>query len=220
MKLMHNDQQQIEILSRVRRNAGSAAIAAALMLYFGFVYLQEPTGTDLFNWAGWIFYHTLRIGGIIMAILAGWSLIGQPIVMAIDALVSVVIGAIFMLTGLAMFVDDGGMFQPLLNVVFGWTFISAGRNNWSTYSCIRSTRKQNTNENPLVPVYQSRTTTFINQHHVSSNATTDLDQNIESSDQDIGTMDDPPDDQPPIETAPDGFLASFANEEQPPRNES
>lgn len=218
MNLMHNDNPQIEIRNKVRRNAGSAAIAAVLMLYFGFKYLQEPTGTDLFSWAAWIFFHTLRIGGITMAILAAWSLIGQPIVMAVDAFVSIIIGVIFMLTGIAMFMDGGGMFQPLLNVVFGWTFISAGRNNWSTYSYIQSTL--NKNENPLTPLYQSRTTTFINHTHVSSNSATDLTQNIEPSDQDTGTLDDHPDDQPPIETAPDGYLASFANEEQPPRNES
>ena len=217
---MHNDRQQIEIRKKVRSNAGSTTIAAALMLYFGFVHLAEPTGTDLFSWAAWILFHTLRIGGITMAILAVWSLIGQPIVMAVDAFASIIIGAIFMLTGLAMFIDGGGMFQPLLYAIFGWTFISAGQNNRSTYSYIRSTLNKNTNENPLTPVYQSRTTTFSNHHHVTSNSATDLTQNIEPSDLEPETMDDLPDNQSPIDTAPDGFLASFANEEQPPRNET
>ena len=215
---MHNDNPQIEIRNKVRRNAGTAAIAAVLMMYFGFEYLQEPTGTDLFSWAAWIFFHTLRIGGITIAILAVWSWIGQPIVVAVDAVVSIIIGAIFMLTGLAMFMDGGGMFQPLLNVVFGWTFIAAARNNWSTYTYIRSTLIHYTSS--PTPFNYTQPATFVDHHNVISKPTTDLTQDIEQSDQVTGTLDDHPDNQPPIETAPDGFLASFANEEQPPRNES
>ena len=121
------------VSSRVRRSASSAAIAAALMVYFGFVRLAEPTGDDLFSRAGLAFYHTLRIGGVAMAVIAAASLWGNRHVLIVDAVVSAVIGALFALTGIAMWIDGGGGLQSILNLAFGGMFISAGVRNWRDY---------------------------------------------------------------------------------------
>ena len=123
-----------DIASRVRQNAGSAAIAAALLIYFGFFRLLEPAGTDLFNRAGWLFYHTLRIGGVAMALVAAGSLIGHPRVLLIDALISTTIGVLLILTGLAMAADGGAMMQTIINVLCGGFFASAGIRNWREYT--------------------------------------------------------------------------------------
>lgn len=119
--------------SQVRAGAGSAAIAAALLIYFGFVHLLEPTGSDLFSRAAWVFFHTLRIGGVAMAVVAMLALTGHPIVLILDAVVSVAIGLLLPLTGVAMLIDGGGMMQPLINVICGAFFLSAGVRNGRHY---------------------------------------------------------------------------------------
>ena len=120
--------------SRVRQNAGSCAIAAGLLIFFGFFYgLAEPTGTDLFSRANGLFLHAIRAGGIAMAVLAALSLTGQRLVLLIEAVVSIALGIVFALTGAAMLIDGGAPLQPALNIMFGWMFVSAGRRNWSDY---------------------------------------------------------------------------------------
>ncbi len=124
--------------ARVRQNAGSAAIAAALMIYFGFFRLLEPSGSDLFQRAGWIFYHTLRIGGIVMGLVGDWSLLGHRPVLLVDAVASVVIGVLLILTGAAMGIDGGDLLQTVFMIVFGIMFISAGVRNARTYADLRA----------------------------------------------------------------------------------
>ncbi len=135
------------VANRVRGNVAPAAIGAAFLLYFGFLHLAEPTGTDLFNRANWVFYHTLRLGGLAMAAVAFWSLLGQGITLAVDAVVAVLIGALLILTGLAMTIDGGDMPQTIINVVCGGMFISSGLHNWKDYRF-------------LSPSTASRATTF------------------------------------------------------------
>jgi len=118
---------------RVRQNVVPAAIGAGFLLYFGFLHLAEPTGTDLFNRANWVFYHTLRLGGLAMAAVALWSMLGQGITLAVDAVITVVIGGLLILTGLAMAIDGGDMLQTIINVVCGGMFVSSGRHNWKDY---------------------------------------------------------------------------------------
>jgi len=121
------------VAARVRQNVVPAAIGAAFLLYFGFLHLAEPTGTDLFNRANWVFYHTLRLGGLAMAAVALWSMLGQGITLAVDAVITVVIGGLLILTGLAMAIDGGDMLQTVINVVCGGMFVSSGRHNWKDY---------------------------------------------------------------------------------------
>ena len=122
------------LAARVRQNAGSSAIAAALMIYFGFFHgYITPKGSDLFSLANLVFLQTIRIGGIAMAALAVWSLIGAGLALIVDAIVSFAVGGLLALTGIAMFLDGGGVFQSALNVMFGWMFVSVGRRNWRDY---------------------------------------------------------------------------------------
>ena len=124
--------------ARVRQNAGSAAIAAALMIYFGFFRLLEPSGSDLFQRAGWVFYHTLRIGGIVMGLVGAWSLLGHRPVLLVDAAASIIIGALLILTGAAMGIDGGDLLQTVFMIVFGIMFISAGVRSARTYADLRA----------------------------------------------------------------------------------
>jgi hypothetical protein len=121
------------VAARVRQNVVPAAIGAGFLLYFGYLHLAEPTGTDLFNRANWVFYHTLRLDGLAMAAVALWSMRGQGITLAVDALVAALIGVLLILTGLVMAIDGGDMLQTVINVVCGVMFISSGLRNWKDY---------------------------------------------------------------------------------------
>ena len=129
-----------EIASSVRGNAWSAAIAAALMILFGFYYLGKPTGTGLFPLSALGFYYTLRIGGIAMAVIAVGSFAGFRPVLLVDAVVSVAIGVLLILTGVGMLVGGGDAFQTILSVVFGGMFFSAGVRNWRDYFLLAPAR--------------------------------------------------------------------------------
>ncbi|MCH8252050.1 MAG: hypothetical protein IID36_06320 [Planctomycetes bacterium] len=119
--------------SIVRRGAGAAAIGAAFLLYFGFVQLTLPTGSDLFSKANLVFLYTLRFGGVALALIAIGSLTGAPLVLMVDAIVCVAIGVLFILTGILMLVDGGGGLQTIINCVCGAMFMSAARRNWQDY---------------------------------------------------------------------------------------
>ena len=131
------------VAMRVRQNVAPAAIGAAFLLYFGFLHLTEPTGTDLFSRANWIFYYTLRLGGLAMAAVAAWSAFGHPITLAIDAIVTVAIGGLLILTGFGMAIDGGAMGQTIINVVCGGMFISSGFRNWRDSRSFSATMASN-----------------------------------------------------------------------------
>lgn len=129
-----------EIASSVRGNALSAAIAAALMILFGFYYLAKPTGAGLFSLSALAFYYTLRIGGIAMAAIAVGSFVGFRPVLLVDAVVSVAIGVLLVLSGIGMLLGGGGAFQTILSVVFGGMFFSAGVRSWRDYFLLAPVR--------------------------------------------------------------------------------
>lgn len=221
----HQSQIQSDDKQRVRRNAGSAAIAAVCMLYYGFERMGEPTGTDLFSKANLVFFYTLRIGGIVMALLAIWCWIGHTTALIVDAVVSIGLGALFALTGVGMLIDGGGMFQSVLNVLFGWMFYAAGVNNWSTYREITS----NPAGHDLFPPHSQETMKPANiveqirsSHHEPLQEPVAIDESAlraeptteEEVELEQHTIDVPP----PVDTEPaGGFLASFANKKDPPQ---
>ena len=136
MEHLNHNTGSLNVASRVRGNAGSAGLAAALLIFFGFFYVAKPTGSDLFARSALAFVYALRVGGIAMAGLAVWSLLGHRLVLIVDALVSVTIGVVFGLSGVGMLIGGGDVLQVVLNVVFGGMFISAGLRNGRAYSSL------------------------------------------------------------------------------------
>ena len=153
MKANAQGGERAVVAARVRQNVVPAAIGAAFLLYFGFLHLAEPTGTDLFNRANWVFYQALRLGGLAMAAVALWSMLGQGITLAVDAVIAVVIGGLLILTGLAMAIDGGDMLQTVINVVCGGMFISSGLHNWKDYRFLspRTASRATTFRTPGLP---------------------------------------------------------------------
>jgi len=126
-----------EDVNRVRSQGASAAIGAALLLYFGFVVLAEPERTGLFGWSAWMFFHTLRIGGVATAVAAALLWIGHPVALLFDAVVTLPIGILLIVTGIGMLVDGGGAFQSVINVACGALFISSGLHGGRVFAELR-----------------------------------------------------------------------------------
>ena len=133
MQSTDNNTTPHEVTAGIRRNTWSAAVAAILLIYFGFFYLAAPSGNDLFSMSALVFYHTIRIGGIAMGVVAVWSWLGHRLALAVDGIVSVGIGVLLIVTGLGMLGGGGDAFQTVLYVLFGGMFISAGVRNWRHY---------------------------------------------------------------------------------------
>jgi hypothetical protein len=122
-----------DIESRIRQNAGPAALAAALLIYFGFFYLGTPLGKDILALSWLVLLYTLRVGGILMAVVALWSWFGHRTALAVDCVASLGIGVALVLTGIGILAGAGNGLQVVLNCLFGAMFISAGVRNGREY---------------------------------------------------------------------------------------
>ncbi|GIK17424.1 MAG: hypothetical protein BroJett003_23880 [Planctomycetota bacterium] len=123
--------------ARVRMNAGSAGLGAAGLLFFGFLYLAKP-GTSLGdalsaqNWfaAGHTaLFYTMRVGGVVLGLVALASLTGAWPVLAADALASIPVGAMLIASGVLMLMGSGDALQSGLLLIFGVMYIRAGVSN-------------------------------------------------------------------------------------------
>jgi len=122
------------ICASVRRNAIWAAGAAVIMLYFG-MGKSVPAGTIAPQTQGWaLFLYTLKIGGAAMALSALLSLLGLPLALMYDAVVSVVIGMALALSGALIYPDNS--YQAIFNIVFGILFGYCGWRNWQEFNVL------------------------------------------------------------------------------------
>ncbi len=131
-----------ETAARIRQAAGGSTLAAALMLFFGYSYLAEPTGSDLFSWCTWFLLHTLRIGGLAMAVVSIGLLAARRRALLADAAVSGIVGAVLILTGVGMVADDGDLLQTIVNVGCGGMFLSAAKHYGREYLSIRGATQE------------------------------------------------------------------------------
>jgi len=140
-----------QITSRVRQNTGSAAVAAICLIVFGFFdFFSIPKVTDLFTLGDAAFNYTLRIGGVLMAVIAVWSFSGRVTALLADAMVSAAIGCLLIFSGVAMIIGGGGFSLNYgLYVLFGAMFISAGLRNWRDFSLLKSTQSTPAREGPI-----------------------------------------------------------------------
>jgi len=116
--------------SSVRGFAGSALIAALVMLYVGFERLGVPDITDGFSRFNWVLVCTLRTGGVAMAAIAVGLWLGIRAALIADAIASALVGTSLVVTGLGLLVTGGGTFPNLLIVAFGAMFLTAGVRRW------------------------------------------------------------------------------------------
>lgn len=222
-----NPPQSNDIAALVRRNAVSAAIGAACLIYFGFYVSAVPNVTSLFSFGDALFVYTLRIGGVAMISIALGCLTGRIVFLLLDALASVPIGSGLIVSAVLMMAGGGGFsINFLLYVVFGGMFISAGLRNgrfyaeWKTRAprpdSFVKTKAVGVAAVPPQPLANNDDPApfFSQPERVSSEANA---QQSEVGRDPVTQID--PDESIPDRDASDsgGFLASFADDGPPPK---
>ncbi len=112
----------------------------------------RSSGSDLYAWSAWFLLHTLRIGGVAMAVVSIGLLAARRRALLADAAVSGVVGAVLILTGVGMVADDGDLLQTIVNVGCGALFLSAAKHHGREYLSIRAA----TQETPVANVTDPR----------------------------------------------------------------
>jgi len=121
---------------RVRQNAGQAGFTALCLLFFGFGWFSPPTATGLFSTGDALFNHTLRGGGLVMACIALAFIAGKPVVLMIEAVVSMVIGGLLAVSATMMIFGGGlGLSQVFYLMVAGM-FVLAGVRNVRSFLAV------------------------------------------------------------------------------------
>jgi hypothetical protein len=69
-----------------------------------------------------------------MAAIAVFSSLGQPLALLLDAIVSCLIGALLIITGVLMAIGGGDLLQPFISLVCGAMFVAAGLRNGRDFS--------------------------------------------------------------------------------------
>ena len=117
------------ITAQVRSQAVWAAIAAAMMLYFGFrsVFVGDTLPIDLLR-------YTLRYGGIAMAVSAVMLFSGWPTALMLDGVFAMIIGAALAAVGVLIVVMEQTIdLQTIMFIAFGYLFFTSGLRNFRDY---------------------------------------------------------------------------------------
>ena len=98
--------------------------------------------------------YTMRIGGVVMALVAVGSLSGEVRVLFVDAVASTAIGIGLMASAIMMMAGSGGANLNLfLYLIFGGMFVSSGIRNGRDYFALRAAprRDESATEVPISP---------------------------------------------------------------------
>jgi hypothetical protein len=116
---------------QMRQTAISAAIAAVLMLFFGFTYgfegEIEPTAYSI---SQAVFLATLRIGGILMVLSALLLVLGVRSALLLDAIFAGLIGVALLGVGIVWIAIGIIAIDSVLLVLFGGMFLHSARQSW------------------------------------------------------------------------------------------
>jgi hypothetical protein len=125
----HATLQTADTARIVRSNALYAAIAAVLMLFYGFSGEWVAAAATL--------EVTLKMGGIAMALSTVLLLTGRPFALLYDGIATMVVGGGLALSGIRWCVDIQAVdFNAALKFVFAALFISSGRRSYRIYKAI------------------------------------------------------------------------------------
>lgn len=113
----------------IRKEAVWAAIAAAMMLYFGFTFqVAEDSLSPR------LLLLTLRYGGFAMLLSAGLLALGAPIALMFDGIFAMLIGAGLALAAILWLVATRSLeIVTVLELVFGYLFLSSGLRNFREF---------------------------------------------------------------------------------------
>lgn len=133
--------EDIDVVRAVSRgNVFWAAVAAALMLYYGaYCGLGADPPEDWearLRVGSWGVFYTLQIGGVLMVLSALLSLTGTRTALLFDSVASICIGAALVVTGALLLF--GIAMQPFLLILFGAFFIHSGYRSWGMCRSLRT----------------------------------------------------------------------------------
>lgn len=131
-----------QIRSGIRSGAWSSGIAAALMLWYGFIGggFIVPDKGGIYVAACKAFIFTVRAGGVVMATITLSALLGLRFTPAVEAVASAIIGAVFVLSGAVQVLHADMM--ALFYVIFGAMFLHSARSSWQRFQWIRESGSQ------------------------------------------------------------------------------
>jgi hypothetical protein len=130
-----------EVASAVRSHAGSAGVAAALLLLFGFYGFAIPDIKTTFDLGDALSTCTMRAGGIGLLLAAVGCATGRPIALLLDSVVSIATGVLLATSAVLMIVGAGGAgLNQMLYIVFGIVFVSAGWRNGVLFMQLRGVK--------------------------------------------------------------------------------
>lgn len=218
---------------RMRHAATNAAIAAGLLTFFGYGYgLIYPSSPRALRLAWLAVDYAMCVGGPASAAIAIWLWIGHRPALIVDAVVAVILGAIFVLSGMVMVVEGGDVLQAAVIVICGASFISSGMRNGQDFTRIAAkgvasgmearncgTSLDSADEQRLLDgdaslakrlINRSTTTEPLDSH--SNRPPETIASAAPTRQQEIGPLST----QTPSEPPPEGFLASFAKKKPLP----
>jgi len=113
--------------------AFSAAIGAAMMLLVGFVLdLRGISDSEFYNFTVSAFTWTMKVGGVLMALVAGLLWVGLRPVLLVDAIFAMAIGVLMVGVG-GVWVVHQTLLNGVLSLVFGVIFVRSGWGSWLAY---------------------------------------------------------------------------------------
>ncbi|HKQ49193.1 MAG TPA: hypothetical protein VJZ71_14070 [Phycisphaerae bacterium] len=123
-----------------RQNALQAGVSALIMLIIGWAFAAKGVSASTFyNTTVDVFFWSLRIGGIAMAISAALCAADFRIGLLVEAMTSALCGLLMTLIAVYWLVDAGGLdLQYLLYVIFGVGFITTTASALRSYRAIGS----------------------------------------------------------------------------------
>ena len=166
--------------------------------------------TDLFSLGDAVFNYTIRVGGILMALVAVGSYMGRPLALLADAVVSIAIGVLLGFSGVAMMIGGGGLaLNQLFYVLVGSMFTVAGVRYGHDYFHITATHTPHTGRDDLASDQRNaRSPAAVPSEEKSPARPPGV---IEAPLPDDGQQESDP------TSVPEGFLASFSDEGAPPK---
>jgi hypothetical protein len=117
-----------------------AGISALIMLIVGWaVAAKGISASTFYNTTVDVFFWSLRIGGIAMAIAAALCAADFRIGLLLEAITSAVCGLLMTLIAVYWLIDAGGLdLQYLLYVIFGGGFLTTATSTMRSYQALRA----------------------------------------------------------------------------------
>lgn len=127
---------EANVVARVRRNAGPAGVVAGLLIFFGFIWFTGEVGSSAFVKGSLVLRYTLRLGGIAMIGVAIASSVGTLAALLADAVTSLLIGVLIVLSAVLMASADHLGLSQVVIFMCGILFAIAGLRTWGDYRSI------------------------------------------------------------------------------------